>query len=256
MEILAGVLLFRLAVWHVAKRVRARRRRQAEAAYAAAMDAYNVEMEAYFDHADEVLGRQGELLEIIDALPRDRAVLTDLLTAVDEHPAGVDPATVPEAVDVPAGAKFLSAGSATLCAPRVAYRGGPTVQTDLEDGTLTVTDRALTFVGPTRTERWPLEKLVGVSREGNRILLPLRSRRTVTGLSAADEVGADLIEAQATWARGLPSPPVHARSLLARALVKFDARAEEVRAESTALGREVDDLDAQRPTEPEPPAEE
>lgn len=162
---------------------------------------------------------------ILEQAPSLRAAMETKLSYMRHRPAGFpveEMQGLPD--DFPRDEKFLGAGTAWLSAGRVAYRGGPRVQTDIECGSWSVSDRCIRFRGATRTDKWPLDALNGVFHEPGRILFGLDTRSTITGLSAGDPKG-DLLDLRIAleWARALPGPPIAALALVESELADFDA---------------------------------
>lgn len=104
--------------------------------------------------------------------------------------------------DTPPGERtFLSDLSVWLAQPRVEYRNGPRVLKRIEPGELTITDRAVRFVGETGNVTWELAKLARIQRNGDAIGLVVSNRESVSGVSSSDE-SLDIIEYAIEIARG------------------------------------------------------
>lgn len=188
------------------------------------------EQQRQADERAAVLERGRELL---DQAPALRAPMADRLAYLQDHPAGLSADLVGNLPnDFPRDEKFLGLGSAWLSAGRVAHRGGPRVQTDIEHGTWTVSDQCIRFRGATRTDKWPLSAITGVYQEPGRVLFSLSTRSSITGLSSADPED-DLVELRIAveWARALPGPPTAAINLVESELAEFDASMQGLRDE-------------------------
>lgn len=181
------------------------------------------------EHLATLRSHEDVLLRYIAAAPAVLNALEQLHSRTERCPAGVDLDDVTSEIAIPRDERFLSSGQARLCAPRVAQRGGPKVQTELELGIYIVTDKAITFHGATRTDRWPIGRITSVTRSNDQILLSISGRQTVSGLSS-DDLEADIIEASITWARELPGDPIVARRKFQELLVAVRTEVEETEA--------------------------
>lgn len=74
---------------------------------------------------------------------------------------------------------------------RGTYVPGPEVQTPIDDGSATITDRRVVFVGGKATREWAFAKLVAVesTHDGKTTLLPVSNRQKVSGLVVEDADG-------------------------------------------------------------------
>lgn len=140
------------------------------------------------------------------------ATIDRVLRVMTRFSEGIDGATFPNWPDqLERGERVLGFGAAWYCAPRVAHRGGPKVQTEVESGRYLITDRHVRFRSEGRSEIWALNRVSGLQRETTaqraRFLLVLTGRKILSGLSVRTGLPSEVLDAQLNWARSYPQPP-------------------------------------------------
>lgn len=183
--------------------------------------------------------REAEVARLEAAVGRGRDELAGVdlaLGVMKRSPQGLAGSAFPDWNDyLKPAERVLGSGVAWYTAPRVAHRGGPKIQTEVEIGRYLVTDQRVGFRGATRSETWPLARIAGVSHQAAtsrvQFLFTITGRKTVSGLSVPSRLQGEILGSLLTWARGLPGPPLSATADLVAARERAAASHARVRSD-------------------------
>jgi hypothetical protein len=109
----------------------------------------------------------------------------------------------------PSESHLFSLPGIYLIEPRVQSRGGPRVPTRIECGTAVVTNRALRFVGESKSVEWRIDRVVNLTVEPEHLTFAVSNRKTISGLGG-NEGQVKILAGLALWAQGLAAGTVNA----------------------------------------------
>lgn len=104
---------------------------------------------------------------------------------------------------VPATERLLASFEGfSLVEPRSVRRGGPRVQTRVDEGTVLITDRAVRFSGTQKSVEWRLDKILKMTVGADYMVFSVSNRQLVSGF-AADALDLELVGLVVDWAAQL-----------------------------------------------------
>ncbi|MEX2430658.1 MAG: hypothetical protein WD645_01910, partial [Dehalococcoidia bacterium] len=143
---------------------------------------------AWFKSNRENLRQEAERLQ-----QKTERLQRQLIRALEEHPAGVPAAGLPDTEHL-----LFEMSDVSLIEPRSEHRGGAKVPTEVDRGRAVFSDGALRFVG-SKTVTWKWRNLLGMQEGQDFLIFSVSNRQMASGIGA-DQSEHWAVEVATKWA--------------------------------------------------------